>query len=192
MKTSANGANEELAWGFPWDSRSNRAVRFEFIYICPFSTGTLPARRYEPDGAIDFVLTHEPPTHPFCSDSGSQSTSPRGRPRAPRHPLPAEIRCYEIHRFVLSASYRHPAATSTHNSRRRKSSELSIPLRELYQGESERERGTKRVFLFLFLFLFTEATAIQWWIERQCLLWHCLTVDFTRKFIATEPTKIQL
>lgn len=60
--------------------------------------------------------TYTPLLQRLCS----QSTSP-SHPRAPRHPLPAEIRCYEIHRFVLSASYRDLTAMSAHSQHRKSS-----------------------------------------------------------------------
>lgn len=73
-------------------------LRFKFIYICiPCARDPLAARYEQPDAAIDFVLAHEPDLHtPFAATP--RVTSLRlARPRA--HPTPAEIRCYEIHRF---------------------------------------------------------------------------------------------
>lgn len=50
-----------------------------FTFV-PFLYGALPARRYEPDGAIDFVLTHEPPTPPTGPLPSPLARHPSGSP----------------------------------------------------------------------------------------------------------------
>lgn len=105
--------------GFKKDGGS--FLRFKFIYICiPCARDRLPRAMNNPRRRYWFRPRSRTCTaHPFRSDSAPRVTSPRARPP----PTPAEIRCYEIHRFeTLSAPlYRGLMADVWDDSCRKKS-----------------------------------------------------------------------